>query len=61
MIVNHVKYDVFNIPYYQYNSNTKEKEKQSVSVMFIERFVHFNFRLRFQEPMSLFLTVGRLD
>ena len=32
-------------------------------VMFIECFIHFLhfFRLRFQEPMSLFLTVGMPD
>ena len=37
-----------------------EVGKSDVSVTFIERFVHF-FRLRFQEPMSLFLTVGMTD
>ena len=34
---------------------------ENLSVTFIERFVHSFICLRSHEPMSLFLTVGRLD
>ena len=37
--------------------NYFENDTAVIYVTFIERFVHF-FRLRFQEPMSLFLTVS---